>query len=70
MLGLDYNHYHYITFIYIVSQEKNVTTPSMFHHHIDLANGIFIMPTIYDPIMGMLLGVQSRVYTKLQVIVP
>ena len=25
MLGFNYNHYHYITFSYIVSQEKNVT---------------------------------------------
>ena len=25
MLGIEYNHYHYITFSYSVSQEKNVT---------------------------------------------
>ena len=42
----------------------------MFHHHTDLTNGIFIMSMIYDPIMGMLLGVQARVDTKIQVIDP
>ena len=42
----------------------------MFHHHTDLTNGIFTMSTIYDPIMGIFLGVQVRVDTKIQVIDP
>ena len=49
---------------------KNLTIPSMFHHHTDLTNGIFIMSTIYDPIMGIFLGVQVRFDTKIQVIDP
>ena len=42
----------------------------MFHHHTDLTNGIVIMSMIYNPIMGMILGVQYMVDTKIQVIDP
>ena len=42
----------------------------MFHHHIDLTNGIFIMSMIYDPIIGMIIDVQYRVYTKIKFIGP
>ena len=49
---------------------KNLTIPSMFHHHTDLTSGLFIMLTIYHPIMGILIGVQVRVDTKIQVIDP
>ena len=49
---------------------KKLITPLIVHHHTNLTNGIFIMSTIYDPIMGIFLGVQVRVDTKIHVIDP